>query len=431
MKITTALEDCGFTPPEEPVVPMQFLHAHALEALRNLDPNMVQEDITDIVFGGGGPKGWVYVGLLVGMSKGGLPLRDLGTRFFGTSIGALFAFSVAAGAQPADFYSVFLSMEELSPSPIRLLLTGGLYNFDIVETAVKRVFAALDLPLSLTMREFAARTGKELGVVYVEQRGYPSPVYVTSYTPEHADCDVFTAVCDSMRIPIVFPAHDVSPTSSRIDGGVLENVPLRECGEPKNVLAFEFAAPDAPTQVPTPHQDIFTKLVQRLSNTADILFQPSPITLFKDRRVGFGVDFVPSNTFDVPKRNIQAAVLLGYVTGRLLAAMLRKPVPRYIPSGRSIVKSFSLDLRHIHMHHNVKIVADFTPVLTSYGVSRAVMTRVVCTDAASRIVVKGCVPESNTVLAGNVVFTDDLPRCTFYITHRPACVLQVRCYLSL
>src|SRR6516164_4667140 len=67
--------------------------------------------VFDVVFEGGGAKGWAFVGALTALAENGHSIR----RLIGTSAGAITAPTVAAGYSPAELLA--LVTEKLDGKP--------------------------------------------------------------------------------------------------------------------------------------------------------------------------------------------------------------------------------------------------------------------------------------------------------------------------
>lgn len=186
---------------------------------------MIQpEHIENIVFSGGGVRGYSYVGVLEQLEKNGLSLIAL-KGCGGTSMGALLALLVVSGWTTADLEKEL--MEVQLHTKFSLGLSSLYYKFGLddgvtlrayLQQLVSRVYSG-----PLTFHELCSRTKKRLVMVGTSLNKNAEVVFSPETTP---DMNVVDACYISMTVPGLF-APLVHNGDLVVDGGIKNNFPLR------------------------------------------------------------------------------------------------------------------------------------------------------------------------------------------------------------
>lgn len=300
----------------------------------HLDARIPTKTLDTLVFGGGGLKGWVYIGILEEMATRGMPLRSLAKRFVGTSIGALFAFFVVLGCCQADVEAVFRTASSPKFDLGMLLSRHGLSDMGELRQALRHLAERKINMKNPTMAELQKATGCDLQCVHTEIREAQA-VYVAAST--HPYVFAIEAVIDSMRIPVLFtpgvdavhrPSMRHAPNQSyahgrhhampkphhvregvRYDGGLIETFPMSRCTDPSRMLGFRFVWSRAK------HLDSMPSRVWRamhisMSATDGARWGPL-MAKFASRVVTLDVDFISTTDMTVTDAQHKRALHMG------------------------------------------------------------------------------------------------------------------------
>ncbi|MEH6453563.1 MAG: patatin-like phospholipase family protein [Psychromonas sp.] len=185
----------------------------------------------NLVFEGGGVKGIAYVGVMKVLEDKGI-LENI-KRVGGTSAGSINALLFAAG------YTVPQTQKELQKLNFndfkddswgvirdtnRLLDEYGLYKGDHFKTWIGELLKQKKLNADITFKGLKEKTGKEL-FVYCSNL---STNFGEIYSPEHTPrMRVVDAVRRSMSIPLFFRAIRDDREDVFVDGGVINNYPVK------------------------------------------------------------------------------------------------------------------------------------------------------------------------------------------------------------
>ena len=182
------------------------------------------ECIQNLVFSGGGVRGYSYVGVLKELVWRGVRLERL-RGCGGTSMGALLALLVVCGWQAADLETELLDVQlhtklsiGLSTLYYKFGLDDGITLRSYLQELVRRTYTG-----TLTFRELAAHTQKRLLMVGTDLNTNSEVVFSAEATP---DMNVIDACYMSMTVPSLF-APLMHNGHLIVDGGIKNNFPLK------------------------------------------------------------------------------------------------------------------------------------------------------------------------------------------------------------
>ena len=210
-------------------------------------PNTEKEtnkQIRHIVLSGGGAQGLSFYGFLREANKSGMwNIKNIKT-IYGTSIGA-FIGAILCMDFEWDVLDDFLikrpwhTVLKLDLSAyFRLFEKKGMVPKTIYEDAMKPLFAAKDIPVNVTLREFYEITGVEWHV-YAADLNQLCIVDISYKT--HPDWPVTKALHCTSNLPIIFEPY-IEDNRVYIDGGTLVNYPINQCisngADPDEILGL-------------------------------------------------------------------------------------------------------------------------------------------------------------------------------------------------
>jgi predicted acylesterase/phospholipase RssA len=209
---------------------------------------------TDLVISGGFVYGLAFFGALRELHALGAWCTAELRAVYGTSAGACIAVALALGLE-MDVVETYLverpwhdlfgsDAADAAAAAIACVAGRGAFGIDVFDRAFEPLFAARDLSLATTMREFFKETGVDLHVV-VTQLATCEAVDVSHTT--HPDWRVVDAVYASCALPLVFEPF-ISPVDGQwyLDGGVAANYPSAFCGAPDRAIGVRLAVDAAP-----------------------------------------------------------------------------------------------------------------------------------------------------------------------------------------
>jgi predicted acylesterase/phospholipase RssA len=162
-----------------------------------------------LALAGGGARAFAHIGVIEELKDGEIEID----RVSGCSLGAVVAAIYAAGHDPAEIDAICYE-EFVRRNPVNdyTLPTVGLIRGHKTEAAILRSFG--DTLLEQLPRELVTvSTDLRAHEVVLHRRGR-----------------VFDAVRASLSLPVIFPPHRVGDRLL-VDGGVLENLPVRPLAE--------------------------------------------------------------------------------------------------------------------------------------------------------------------------------------------------------
>jgi len=210
----------------------------------NEDVTVDTPNIKHIVLSGGGAQGLSFYGFLRESNKAGLwDIKNIKT-IHGTSIGAFIGAVLCMGFEwniiddylvKRPWHTVFkLDLNAY----LRVFATKGMVPKTIYDDVMKPLFAAKDIPLDVTMREFYEITGIEFHV-YAAELNQLCIVDISYKT--HPDWKVTKALHCTSNVPIVFEPY-IDDDKFYIDGGTLVNYPINQCiltgADPDEILGL-------------------------------------------------------------------------------------------------------------------------------------------------------------------------------------------------
>lgn len=182
------------------------------------------DEIRNIVFSGGGVRGYSYVGVLSELKDRGVDLTRL-EGIGGTSIGALLAVLVASGWEPAQMREELLTVQVRTLVELNLTTLWYEYGFDSgkeLEAYIDSLIHRRRSRWKITFAELFRLTGIRLVIVGCNLNKNTELVFSHETTPEMM---VARACVMSMAIPGLF-APQRHKNDFVVDGGLKNNFPL-------------------------------------------------------------------------------------------------------------------------------------------------------------------------------------------------------------
>lgn len=185
----------------------------------------------NLVFEGGGVKGIAYVGAMKVLEKENI-LKDI-KRVGGTSAGSINAVLFAAGFSNQETHNVLnkLDFNEFKDDSWgalrdmgRLKNEYGWYKGDYFREWIGDLLKKKTGSSNITFKALHEHTGKELYVYASNLSTHFGEVYSPEHTPRMRVVD---AVRRSMSIPLFFRAVKDDRNDIFVDGGVLNNYPVK------------------------------------------------------------------------------------------------------------------------------------------------------------------------------------------------------------
>jgi NTE family protein len=204
-----------------------------MEETEDLTEPTVQppKKIKHLVIPGGGGTGFVSYGALRESHKQGKwNIADIET-IYGTSIGAIFAVVLALKYDWSiiDDYLIKRPWNQVFKMDIYSIVDSfqkkGIFTIQVVEEMFKPLFNGLDIPMSVTLREFYDITKIEVHTFCVDLKKF-EPVDMSYKT--HPDWRLIDAVYASACLPILFAPFE-KEGRKYLDGGFFLNYPIQPC----------------------------------------------------------------------------------------------------------------------------------------------------------------------------------------------------------
>lgn len=180
--------------------------------------------VRNLVFSGGGVRGYSYAGVLCELAASGVNFAAL-EGAGGTSIGALFALAVVSGWTPPEIVAELTQRDVKQLLSLDLLTLWSQYGIDRgdkVRKYLNDVILARSGARGFTMAELHARTGKRLVMIACDLNNNAELVLDHVSAP---DLPVADACFMSMAVPGLF-APFVYKERLCVDGGMKNNFPL-------------------------------------------------------------------------------------------------------------------------------------------------------------------------------------------------------------
>jgi len=185
----------------------------------------------NLVFEGGGVKGIAYVGAMKVLESEGI-LKEI-KRVGGTSAGSINAVLFAAGYSNQETLNVLKKLDfndfkddswGVLRDMSRLRNEFGWYRGDFFREWIGELLKTKTGSANITFKALAERTGKELYVYASNLSTNFGEVYSPQHTPRMRVSD---AVRRSMSIPLFFSAVRDDREDVFVDGGVINNYPVK------------------------------------------------------------------------------------------------------------------------------------------------------------------------------------------------------------
>lgn len=192
-------------------------------------------NIKHLVMSGGGPAGFVTYGSARYLSKKDFwRLADI-ESIYATSIGGYIGIVLSLGYD-WDWLDDYLikrpwdKIVDISPmSIIDVYSKKGLLDVKFIETTILPLFTAKNLSENVTMIEFYEHTKIDIHMFSTEINGSRLKKVDISHT-SHPSLRVVDALAMTMAYPFVFSPVCID-NQCFIDGGLMNNYPLRDCIE--------------------------------------------------------------------------------------------------------------------------------------------------------------------------------------------------------
>jgi NTE family protein len=203
----------------------------------------VKYPFRNLVFEGGGVKGIAYAGALEVLEKRKI-LKDI-VRVGGASAGAINAVLMALGYTRQEMLDVLLELDfrkflddswGLLPDVKRLLREYGWFKGDFFEEWIRRQITKKGQPADVTFAQLKASGHRGLYLIGTNLSTGYEEVFSAERTPRMR---VSKAVRMSMSIPLFFAAVLSRRGDVYVDGGVLDNYPVKLFDRQRYVASAE------------------------------------------------------------------------------------------------------------------------------------------------------------------------------------------------
>ena len=184
----------------------------------------------NLVFEGGGVKGIAYVGAMKVLEEKGI-IPSI-TRVGGTSVGAINALLFALGFDNSQQRKILwelnfnnlLDASWLIPNVLRVLNRYGWYKGDYFQEWVSKLIQEKTGTASTTFRDLREAKKPDLYVYGTNLSTHYSEVFSIEHSPDMRLAD---AVRISMSLPIFYTAIRNTRNDVYVDGGLLDNYPVK------------------------------------------------------------------------------------------------------------------------------------------------------------------------------------------------------------
>jgi predicted acylesterase/phospholipase RssA len=191
--------------------------------------------IKHLVLSGGGPAGLLTYGAAKHLAKTNFwHLKNIKT-IYGTSIGSYMGvvFSLGYEWEWLDDYFIkrpWDKLVELNPLAILEVYNDkGLLSVDFIKATLEPLFTAKNLSTQVSMKELFEFNNISIHIYTTEINGHNLEKVCISHH-SYPDLPVITALAMSMAYPFAFKPVCIDD-KCYIDGGLLNNYPLRDCIE--------------------------------------------------------------------------------------------------------------------------------------------------------------------------------------------------------
>jgi NTE family protein len=208
---------------------------------------MVLPHFTKLVLGGGGVRGFAFLGALKRLAE--IQPLDTFQHITGSSIGALIGLLVLLNYSIDEMINDCIEIELVSPSPpppppltpssqtppLPLLETFGFDSGDFALDKIKQLIRKKTRNANITFQKLYELYPIRFDIVTVCVNDKATCIFNYLNTP---DVLVYTAIRMSMSVPILFCPVNYNG-KLYIDGGILDNFPVNPGG--KDTIAFRIA----------------------------------------------------------------------------------------------------------------------------------------------------------------------------------------------
>ena len=191
--------------------------------------------IKHLVISGGGPSGFVAYGAIKQLAiQKFLDINHLET-IYSSSVGSIFGVAITLGYEWDWLDDYFIKRPwnkilEIDPSIfINTFSDKGIYGLEIHEKLLEPLLTAKNLSPNITLREYYEYNNIEIHI-FTSDLNKDTPLSIDLSYKTHPDLSLVKAVYMSASYPFLFKPL-CENGSCFIDGGLLNNYPLRNCIE--------------------------------------------------------------------------------------------------------------------------------------------------------------------------------------------------------
>lgn len=191
--------------------------------------------IKHLVLSGGGPAGFFTYGAARYLAKHEFWKLENIKTMYGTSIGSYMGVVLSLGYEWHWLDDYFIKrpwnkLIELDPlSFVEVYHNKGVLTVDFIKETLSPLFTAKGLEPNISLRELFEFNGIDIHIFTTEINGYRLEKVCLSHT-SHPTLPVVDALAMSMAYPFAFTPVCLDD-KCYIDGGLLNNYPLRDCIE--------------------------------------------------------------------------------------------------------------------------------------------------------------------------------------------------------
>ena len=200
--------------------------------MENLDKNDKNHSkIKHLVISGGGQTGLTFYGILRESNKYGLWNIENIQSIYATSIGSFIGVLLCLKYDwdTLDNYFIKRPWDKVFKFDLYSIINAfekkGIFDIKLFEEMFSPLFLGVDIPLSITMKEFYDLTNIDLHIYTTELNNFE--LTDISHTT-HPEWRVIDAVYASSTLPIVFSPF-ILGEHCYIDGGTLLDYPIQKC----------------------------------------------------------------------------------------------------------------------------------------------------------------------------------------------------------
>lgn len=191
-----------------------------------------EKTIRHMVISGGGGSGLTYYGAIRELSKQNLWKLENIKTIYGTSVGTLISVLIVLSYEwdVIDDYIIKRPWHNMFKTTTILMIESliskmGIFTNKIFEDTFQPLFAAKDISINITLKEFYELNGIEIHMYTTELNTFRM---VDMSYKTHPDWRVVDAVYCSSCLPIIFTPF-IYEGSAYADGGLFSNYPLEQC----------------------------------------------------------------------------------------------------------------------------------------------------------------------------------------------------------